>query len=114
MPPASDHHTADRRASSAQQARTRQSPCGVSAGEGGRQAGLAPEPWVQVPQRLVKGHLVATEPVSFRLRCGVHTPGLGVGSMADGGLLAGGTRDEGDHSPPGPPRGHPAHSAPAG
>jgi glycine/D-amino acid oxidase-like deaminating enzyme len=61
--------------------------------------GLAPEPWVRVPQRLVKGHLVATEPVSFRLRCGVHTPGLGVGSMADGGLLAGGTRDEGDHSP---------------
>jgi glycine oxidase len=61
--------------------------------------GLAPEPWVQVPQRLVKGHLVATEPVGFRLRCGVHTPGLGVGSMADGGLLAGGTRDEGDHSP---------------
>jgi glycine oxidase len=61
--------------------------------------GLAPEPWVQLPQRLVKGHLVATEPVSFRLRCGVHTPGLGVGSMADGGLLAGGTRDEGDHSP---------------
>jgi glycine/D-amino acid oxidase-like deaminating enzyme len=61
--------------------------------------GLAPEPWVQVPQRLVKGHLVATEPVGFRLRCGVHTPGLGVGSMADGGLLAGGTRDEVDHSP---------------
>ena len=53
---------------------------------------------VQLPQRLVKGHLVATEPVSFRLACGVHTPGLGVGSMADGGLLAGGTRDEGDVS----------------
>jgi glycine oxidase len=61
--------------------------------------GLAPEPWVRVPQRLVKGHLVATEPVGFRLVCGVHSPGLGVGSMADGGLLAGGTRDEGDHSP---------------
>jgi glycine/D-amino acid oxidase-like deaminating enzyme len=61
--------------------------------------GLAPEPWVQVPQRLVKGHLVATEPVSFRLVCGLHSPGLGVGSMADGGLLAGGTRDEGDSSP---------------
>jgi glycine oxidase len=60
--------------------------------------GLAPDPWVQVPQRLVKGHLIATEPVSFRLRCGVHSPGLGVGSMADGGLLAGGTRDEGDSS----------------
>ena len=60
--------------------------------------GLAPEPWVRVPQRLVKGHLVATEPVSFRLACGLHSPGLGVGSMADGGLLAGGTRDEGDHA----------------
>jgi glycine oxidase len=60
--------------------------------------GLAPEPWVRVPQRLVKGHLVATEPVGFRLACGVHSPGFGVGSMADGGLLAGGTRDEGDHS----------------
>jgi hypothetical protein len=60
--------------------------------------GLAPEPWVRVPQRLVKGHLIATEPVGFRLRCGVHSPGFGVGSMADGGLLAGGTRDEGDHA----------------
>jgi glycine oxidase len=60
--------------------------------------GLAPEPLVRVPQRLVKGHLVATEPIGFRLPCGVHTPGLGVGSMADGGLLAGGTRDEDDHS----------------
>jgi glycine/D-amino acid oxidase-like deaminating enzyme len=60
--------------------------------------GLAPQPWVRVPQRLVKGHLVATEPVGFRLLCGLHSPGLGIGSMADGGLLAGGTRDEGDHS----------------
>ena len=61
--------------------------------------GLAPAPWVLVPQRLVKGHLITTEPVGFRLLCGLHTPGLGIGSMADGGLLAGGTRDEGDHSP---------------
>jgi glycine oxidase len=61
--------------------------------------GLAPELWVQLPQRLVKGHLIATEPVGFRLPCGLHSPGLGVGSMADGGLLAGGTRDEGDFSP---------------
>ena len=60
--------------------------------------GLAPEPWVRLPQRLVKGHLVVTEPVGFRLACGLHSPGLGIGSMADGGLLAGGTRDEGDHS----------------
>jgi glycine/D-amino acid oxidase-like deaminating enzyme len=61
--------------------------------------GLAPEPWVPLPQRLVKGHLVATGPVGFRLPCGVHGSGFGVGSLADGGLLAGGTRDEGDHSP---------------
>jgi glycine/D-amino acid oxidase-like deaminating enzyme len=34
--------------------------------------GLAPEPWVRLPQRLVKGHLIATAPGRFRLRCGVH------------------------------------------
>jgi glycine oxidase len=61
--------------------------------------GLAPEPWVRLPQRLVKGHLVTTEPGPFRLACGVHGPGLGVGPTADGGLLAGGTREEGDQSP---------------
>jgi len=61
--------------------------------------GLAPELWVPVPQRLVKGHLVVTEPVGFHLRCGVHAPGLGIGSLQDGSLLAGGTREEGDHSP---------------
>lgn len=61
--------------------------------------GLAPEPWVQLPQRLVKGHLLATEPGLFRLRLGVHGPGGGVGPLPGGGLLAGGTRDEGDHSP---------------
>jgi glycine/D-amino acid oxidase-like deaminating enzyme len=61
--------------------------------------GLAPEPWVRLPQRLVKGHLIATEPGRFRLRCGVHGPGGGVGPLPGGGLLAGGTRDEGDQSP---------------
>jgi glycine oxidase len=61
--------------------------------------GLAPERWVRLPQRLVKGHLVATEPGRFRLPCGVHGPGLGVGPTGDGGLLAGGTREEGDPSP---------------
>jgi glycine oxidase len=60
--------------------------------------GLAPEPWVRLPQRLVKGHLIATEPGRFRLRLGVHGPGGGVGPLAGGGLLAGGTRDEGDQS----------------
>jgi glycine/D-amino acid oxidase-like deaminating enzyme len=61
--------------------------------------GLAPEPWVQLPQRLVKGHLLATQPGPFRLRHGVHGPGGGIGPLAGGGLLAGGTRDEGDQSP---------------
>ena len=61
--------------------------------------GLAPTPWVPVPQRLVKGHLLVTEPVRFHLPCGLHAPGLGIGSLEDGGLLAGGTREEGDHSP---------------
>jgi glycine/D-amino acid oxidase-like deaminating enzyme len=61
--------------------------------------GLAPQPWARLPQRLVKGHLVATEPRAFGLRCGVHSPGLGIGPTADGGLLAGGTREEGDPSP---------------
>jgi glycine oxidase len=61
--------------------------------------GLAPEPWVRLPQRLVKGHLLATEPGRFRLRLGVHGPGGGVGPLPGGGLLAGGTRDEGDESP---------------
>jgi glycine/D-amino acid oxidase-like deaminating enzyme len=61
--------------------------------------GLAPQPWVRLPQRLVKGHLIALEAGRFRLRHGVHSPGGGVGPLPGGGLLAGGTRDEGDHSP---------------
>ena len=61
--------------------------------------GLAPGPWVRLPQRLVKGHLITIEPGSFGLGCGVHSPGFGVGPMPDGSLLAGGTRDEGDQSP---------------
>jgi hypothetical protein len=46
--------------------------------------GLAPERWVRLPQRLVKGHLVATEPGRFGLPCGVHAPGLGIGPTGDG------------------------------
>jgi glycine oxidase len=61
--------------------------------------GLAPQPWVRLPQRRVKGHLLATGPGRFHLRHGVHGPGGGVGPLPSGGLLAGGTRDEGDHSP---------------
>jgi glycine/D-amino acid oxidase-like deaminating enzyme len=61
--------------------------------------GLAPTPLTSPPQRLVKGHLVATRPVGFRLPCAVHGPGLGVRSLGGGGVLAGGTREEGDTSP---------------
>lgn len=61
--------------------------------------GVAPEPWVSLPQRRIKGHLIATEPVGFRLRCGVHAPDLGVGPLGGGGLLAGGTVEADDHSP---------------
>jgi sarcosine oxidase subunit beta len=61
--------------------------------------GLAPARWVRLPQRLVKGHLVATEPGRFGLPCGIHSPGLGIGPTGDGRLLAGGTREEGDPSP---------------
>lgn len=46
--------------------------------------GLAPAPWVPVPQRLVKGHLVATEPVGFQLRCGVHVRVLASGRSRTG------------------------------
>jgi glycine/D-amino acid oxidase-like deaminating enzyme len=49
-----------------------------------------------VPQRRVKGHLLTTEPVGIRLRHGIHTNRGGIGPFSDGGLLAGGTRDEGD------------------
>jgi glycine/D-amino acid oxidase-like deaminating enzyme len=61
--------------------------------------GLAAVPWVRLPQRLVKRHLIATAPGRFRLCCGVHGLGGGFGALAGGGLLAGGTRDEGDQSP---------------
>jgi glycine oxidase len=61
--------------------------------------GMAPKPWVRLPQRLVKGHLLATGPGRFHLRHGVHGPGYGIGPLPGGGLLAGGTRDEGDRSP---------------
>ena len=61
--------------------------------------GLAPEPWVRIPQRLVKGHLLVTEPGAFGLPIGAHTVDLGFGPTVGGGLLAGGTRDEGDFEP---------------
>ncbi len=51
-----------------------------------------------IPERWVKGHLIATEPAPFRLRVGLSTPGGLVVQLADGRLVAGGTRHEGDES----------------
>ncbi len=56
-------------------------------------------PVPQIPERWVKGHLIATEPASFRLRVGLSTPGGLVVQLADGRLVTGGTRHEGDESP---------------
>lgn len=61
--------------------------------------GVAPLPYVSVPHRLVKGHLIATAPVNFHLRSQVVTPLGGALQLEDGRLLAGGTLDEGDESP---------------
>ncbi len=61
--------------------------------------GVAPRPYVTVPHRLVKGHLLTTEPANLRLRSQVVTPLGGALQLEDGRLLAGGTLDEGDDSP---------------
>ena len=65
--------------------------------------GLAPQlaelPAPDVPQRWVKGHLLATVPAPFRLRTAVTAlEGLGL-QLAGGEIVAGGTLDEGDHDP---------------
>jgi glycine oxidase len=52
-----------------------------------------------VPQRFVKGHLVATEPVPFRLNAVIHAEDTLVVQLPDGRLVAGGTLDEGDDTP---------------
>ena len=62
--------------------------------------GLAPTlpdlPGLDVPQRWVKGHLLATEPAPFRLRAAVAALEGLVGQFASGEIMAGGTLDEGD------------------
>jgi glycine/D-amino acid oxidase-like deaminating enzyme len=52
-----------------------------------------------VESRLVKGHLLATDPVAFRLEVMLATVDGLIGQLPDGRLLAGGTLDEGDDSP---------------
>src|SRR6266704_5410560 len=60
--------------------------------------GTAPaflDPFVRLPQRLVKGHLLATDPVPFRVRAYVgHLAGGGATQLPDGALLSGGSLDE--------------------
>ena len=65
--------------------------------------GLAPAlpelPAPAVPQRWVKGHLLATAPSPFRLRTAIAAL-EGLVLQLDGGeIVAGGTLDEGDHDP---------------
>jgi glycine/D-amino acid oxidase-like deaminating enzyme len=65
--------------------------------------GLAPAlrelPELAVPQRWVKGHLLATVPAPFRLRTAVAALEGLVLQVAGGEIVAGGTLDEGDHDP---------------
>lgn len=62
--------------------------------------GLAPNVHeLAVPQRWVKGHLLATEPAPFRLRTAVAAVEGLVGQFPGGEIMAGGTLDEGDDEP---------------
>jgi glycine oxidase len=65
--------------------------------------GLAPVlpdvPELTVPQRWVKGHLVATTPTPFRLRTALAALEGLVLQLPSGEIVAGGTLDEGDHHP---------------
>lgn len=65
--------------------------------------GLAPESpgldALTVPQRRVKGHLLATEPAPFRLRAAIAALEGLVLQLPGGEIIAGGTLDEGDDDP---------------
>lgn len=65
--------------------------------------GLAPRlpelPALAVPQRWVKGHLLATAPSPFRLRTALAALEGLVLQLEGGEIVAGGTLDEGDHDP---------------
>jgi glycine/D-amino acid oxidase-like deaminating enzyme len=65
--------------------------------------GLAPKlpelPAPAVPQRWVKGHLLATAPSPFRLRTALAALEGLVLQLEGGEIVAGGTLDEGDHDP---------------
>jgi glycine oxidase len=62
--------------------------------------GLVPPPWSGgVPQRWIKGHMLAVEPGPWRLRSVLAGPLGGGTPLADGAIVCGGTFDEDDHSP---------------
>jgi glycine oxidase len=62
--------------------------------------GLAPDfLGVEIPQRLVKGHLLATSPAPFRLHGTLAALDGLVVPLPSGELVAGGTLDEGDDEP---------------
>lgn len=58
--------------------------------------GTVPDWLCGVPQELVKGHLVATEPAAFRLPTAIASPRALVLQLPDGRFVAGGTLDVGD------------------
>jgi glycine oxidase len=62
--------------------------------------GLVPPPWSQVVrQGWVKGHLLATAPGPWRLTSVVRSDQGGSSPLPGGGILCGGTLDDGDASP---------------
>jgi glycine oxidase len=62
--------------------------------------GLVPAPWsVGVPQRWVKGHMVAVGPGPWHLGSVLAGPLAGGTPLPDGTIFAGGTFDPGDHDP---------------
>ncbi|MFI5908922.1 NAD(P)/FAD-dependent oxidoreductase [Dactylosporangium sp. NPDC051541] len=61
--------------------------------------GLVPPPWHRgVPQRWVKGHMLAVAPGPWRLGSVLSGPFGGGTPLPGGGVVCGGTFDEGDHS----------------
>jgi glycine/D-amino acid oxidase-like deaminating enzyme len=66
--------------------------------------GLVPEPWsAGVPQRWVKGHMLATAPGPWRLGSVLSAPAGGGTPLPGGGVVCGGTFDD-DLSPELSPR----------
>jgi glycine/D-amino acid oxidase-like deaminating enzyme len=60
--------------------------------------GIAPARYVTIQHAFMKGHLIATAPVEFRLQSQISTPFGGAFQLDDGRLVSGGTLDTGDGS----------------